>query len=127
MTDKPATDEKLKPCPFEPAFEIGDIVEIGGDYAGDWRGTLHYIGEITWDRKRNTLKYGTYQTDCKDGMTTDWEEQHLVMYKPRNTRARTTPDPQILVDALEDILVHEEHGCGCNSIADKALKQWRGE
>lgn len=40
---------------------------------------------------------------------------------------RTTPDPQILVEALEDILVHEEHGCGCNSIADKALKQWRGE
>ena len=89
MTPK-APENKLMPCPFHPAFKVGDIVEIGGEYAGDWRGTLHYIGEVSWNRKKNRIEYGTYQVDTNDGMTTDWLEEHLVMHRPA-----PIPAPQV--------------------------------
>ena len=75
-------DEALKGCPFNPAFQVGDIVEIGGEYAGDWRGTLHCVGQVSWNKKKNRIEYGTYQTDTNDGMTTDWLEEHLALVKP---------------------------------------------
>lgn len=83
-TDLKMGDGELRECPvIPPMFDIGDIVEIGGEYAGDWRGTYHYVAEITWNRKRDKLLYGTYQIDTNDGMTTDWEECHLVLVKKR--------------------------------------------
>lgn len=70
---------ELKPCPFHPSFQIGDVVEIGGEYAEDWRGTLHQVAEISWNKKKNRIEYGIYQVDTNDGMTTDWLEEHLVL------------------------------------------------
>ncbi len=94
------TDEilpELKAFPFKPAFQIGDIVEIAGEYAGDWRGTLHHIGQVYWNKKRDRIEYGTYQVDTKDGMTDEWSEEDLVMHKPRN---RPSPSQEVLISEM---------------------------
>lgn len=112
-------DMTLKACPFVPAFSVGDIVEIGGEYAEDFRGTFHHIAEVSWNNRKDRIEYGTYQIDTKDGMTDGWLEEHLILVKKHITRSEA---PQVadeeLREAIDDIkaimeieakpLIHED-------------------
>lgn len=70
----------------EPRFHIGDIVEV--TLYGEWKGIeleiVQVTSEISNGHKTGRTLYSTWQDG--EGMTTDWEADHL-----RLIRRPTTP------------------------------------
>jgi len=103
-------DKELMNCPYiSPRFGIGDIVVPSDDcvYRHDYRGIYLIVAEVSFDPARDKLTYSTlpWPNESKEGMTTDWPESDLTLYKsnPWNHRAEPATDSgEGLIDKFKE-------------------------